>query len=125
MFIKFQTDLQIIVRINENLSQQMHTKEIYKTQWYYVNQQHKSANEISIIFQFSSVQSLGHVQLCDPMNRSTPGLPVLHHLPEITQTHVHRVGDTTGKTIDLTRRTFVGKVISLLFNMLSIICIII
>ena len=31
--------------------------------------------------------------LCDPMNRSTPGLPVRHHLPEFTQTHVHRVGD--------------------------------
>ena len=27
------------------------------------------------------------------MNRSTPGLPVHHHLPEITQTHVHRVSD--------------------------------
>ena len=31
--------------------------------------------------------------LCDPMDRSTPGLPVHHHLPEFTQTHVHRVGD--------------------------------
>ena len=31
--------------------------------------------------------------LCDPMNRSTPGLPVYHQLPEFTQTHVHRVGD--------------------------------
>ena len=30
--------------------------------------------------------------LCDPMNRSTPGLSVHHHLPEFTQTHVHRVG---------------------------------
>ena len=29
--------------------------------------------------------------LCDPMNRSTPGLPVHHQLPEFTQTHVHRV----------------------------------
>ena len=28
-----------------------------------------------------------------PMNRSTPGLPVHHQLPEFTQTHVHRVGD--------------------------------
>ena len=32
--------------------------------------------------------------LCDPMNRSMPGLPVHHQLPESTQTHVHRVGDT-------------------------------
>ena len=31
--------------------------------------------------------------LCDPMNRSTPGLPVRHQLPEFTQTHVHWVGD--------------------------------
>ena len=31
--------------------------------------------------------------LCDPMNCSTPGLPVRHQLLEFTQTHVHRVGD--------------------------------
>ena len=31
--------------------------------------------------------------LCDPMNRSTPGLPVHHQLPEFTQTHVHRISD--------------------------------
>ena len=31
--------------------------------------------------------------LCDPMNRSTPGLPVYHQLPEFTQTCAHRVGD--------------------------------
>ena len=31
--------------------------------------------------------------LCDPMNCSTPGLPVHHQLPEITQTHVHGVSD--------------------------------
>ena len=31
--------------------------------------------------------------LCDPMNRSMPGLPVYHQLQEFTQTHVHRVGD--------------------------------
>ena len=42
--------------------------------------------------QFSSVQSLSHVWLCDPMNHSTPGLPVHHQLPEFTQTHVHWVG---------------------------------
>ena len=168
--------------------------------------------------QFSSVTPQSCLTLFDPMNHSTPGLPVHHHLLEFTQTHVHRVGDaiqksnplsspfppapnlpsirvissestlrmrwpkfwsfsfsiipskehpglisfrmdwldlfavqgtlksllqhhsskasllrhsafltvqlshpymTTGKTIALTRRTFVGKVISLLFNMLS------
>ena len=31
--------------------------------------------------------------LCDPMNHSTPGLPVHHQLPELPQTHVHGVGD--------------------------------
>ena len=31
--------------------------------------------------------------LCDPMNHTTPGLPVHHQLPEFTQTHVHQVGD--------------------------------
>ena len=31
--------------------------------------------------------------LCDPMNDSTPGFPVLHYLPELTQTHFHWVGD--------------------------------
>ena len=35
-----------------------------------------------------SVQSLSCVQLCNPMNHSTPGLPVHHQLPELTQTHV-------------------------------------
>ena len=167
-------------------------------------------------YQFSSVAQ-SYPTLCNPMNCSTPGLPVHHQLPEFTQTHVHQVGDaiqpshplspllllppippgiiysnestlhmrwpkywsfsfsvspsnghpglisfrmywldllagqgtlksllqhhsskasilghsafftvqlshpytTTGKTIALTRRTFVGKVMSLLFNMLS------
>ena len=41
----------------------------------------------------SSVQSLSRVRLCNPMNCSTPGLPVHHRLPEFTQTHVHGVGD--------------------------------
>ena len=31
--------------------------------------------------------------LCDPMDCSTPGFPVLHQFPELTQTHVHHVGD--------------------------------
>ena len=31
--------------------------------------------------------------LCDPMNRSIPGLPVHHQLPEFTQTNAHQVGD--------------------------------
>ena len=42
--------------------------------------------------QFSSVAQ-SCPTLCDPMNRSTPGLPVHHQLPEFTQTHVHQVCD--------------------------------
>ena len=42
--------------------------------------------------QFSSVAQ-SCPTLCDPMNHSTPGLPVHHQLPEFTQTHVHRVSD--------------------------------
>ena len=42
--------------------------------------------------QFSSVAQ-SCPTLCDPMNRSTPGLPVHHQLPESTQTHVHWVSD--------------------------------
>ena len=42
--------------------------------------------------QFSSVAQ-SCLTLCDPMNHSTPGLPVHHQLSEFTQTHVHRVCD--------------------------------
>ena len=42
--------------------------------------------------QFSSVAQ-SCPTLCDAMNRSPPGLPVHHQLPEFTQTHVHQVGD--------------------------------
>ena len=42
--------------------------------------------------QFSSVAQ-SCLTLCDPANRSTPGLPVHHQLPEFTQTHIPRVSD--------------------------------
>ena len=48
--------------------------------------------EFSFNSQFSSVAQ-SCLTLCDPMNRSMPGLPVHHKLPEFTQTHAHRVGD--------------------------------
>ena len=177
-----------------------------------------SANKQKVLYTYNGVQFSSVAQscptLCDPMDCSMPGLPVHHQLPELAQTHVHRVSDaiqpdhllllhpifpsirvfsnesalqirwpkywsfsfnispsnehaglisfkidwldllavqgtlksllqhhsskasilrcstfftvqlshphmTTGKTIALTRRTFVGKVMSLLFNMLS------
>ena len=52
---------------------------------------HKSLKDFYSV-QFSSVTQLCPT-LCDPMNHSTPGLPVHHQLPEFTQTHVQRVSD--------------------------------
>ena len=50
---------------------------------------------------FSVVSSVAQScpTLCDPMNRSTPGLPVYHRLPESTKTHVHWVGDALNHLI--------------------------
>ena len=49
----------------------------------------------------ASVSSVAQLCLtfCDPMNRSTPGLPIHHQLPESTQTQVHWVGDATNHLI--------------------------
>ena len=44
------------------------------------------------MFQFSSIAQLCPT-LCNPMDCSTPGLPVHHQLPELAQTHLHRVAD--------------------------------
>ena len=49
---------------------------------------------IIIKFQLNSVAQLCPT-LCNPMNRSMPGLPVHHQLLEFNQTHVHQVGDAT------------------------------
>ena len=46
----------------------------------------------ALMCQFSSVAQ-SCPTLCDPMNRSTPGLPVHHQLPGFTQTHIHWVSD--------------------------------
>ena len=45
-----------------------------------------------LLIQFSSVTQ-SCLTRCDPMNPSTPGLPVHHQLSEFTQTHIHRVSD--------------------------------
>ena len=58
---------------------------------------YQSMNYTCYILLFSSVQFSSVAQFCptlyDHMNCSTLGLPVHHHLPEFTQTHVHRVRD--------------------------------
>ena len=51
-----------------------------------------SVNTCFDLIQFSSVAQLCPT-LCNPMNCSTPGLPVHHQWPEFTQTHIHWVGD--------------------------------
>ena len=61
-----------------------------------LNNQICNAQHTSGISQWLEVKVLvaqSCLTLCDPVNRSTPGLPVHHQLPEFTQTHVHRVGD--------------------------------
>ena len=52
----------------------------------------KFTNDTSFYDQIRSVAQ-SCLTLCDPMNHSTPGLPVYHQLPEFTQTHVHGVSD--------------------------------
>ena len=56
------------------------------------NQNHNEVSSHTGQNQFSSVTQ-SCPTLCNPMNHSTPGLPVHHQLPESTQTHVHRVSD--------------------------------
>ena len=53
----------------------------------------QSSTSLTSLVQFSSVAQ-SCPTLCDPMNCSTPGLPVHHQLPEFTQTHIQRVSDT-------------------------------
>jgi len=73
---------------------------IFRTFYFpFISDLRKVARGVQIIlwysftnFQFSSV-ARSCPTLCDPMNHSTPGLPVHHHLLEFTQTHVHRVSD--------------------------------
>ena len=60
-------------------------------------QLHSLTHSLSSVH-FSSVAE-SCLTLCDPMNCSTPGLPVHHHLLEFTQTHVHRVNDGSSHLI--------------------------
>ena len=53
---------------------------------------------ILFVVQFSLVAQ-SCPTLCDPMNCSTPGLPVHHQIPQFTQTHVHPVGDASNHLI--------------------------
>ena len=56
---------------------------------------------VFVVFSFYAISSVA--QLCptlsDPMDCSTPGFAVHHQLPELTQTHIHRVGDAINHLI--------------------------
>ena len=52
-----------------------------------------------ILFSLFSSVTQSCLTLCDPMNHSTPGLPVHHQVPEFIQTHVHQVSDAISHLI--------------------------
>ena len=68
---------------------------------------------------YKNIESLSSVQfssvaqscptLCDPMNCSTPGLPVHHQHPEFTQTHVHWVSDAIQPSHVITKTNIVNQ----------------
>ena len=60
----------------------------------HASQNQFTSAQFSCSVRFSSVTQ-SCMTLHDPMNRSTPGLPVHHQFPEFTQTHVHRVSDAS------------------------------
>ena len=69
-----------------------------RREWHCFRQDSGIARSIFLICAWTlSPQCSSVAQSCptlrDPMNRSMPGLPVHHHLPEFTQTHIHWVGD--------------------------------
>ena len=70
-----------------------HERSLIKVRDAEVRQKHIHLSSV----QFSSVAQ-SCPTLCDPMNRSMPGLPVHHQLPEFTQTHIHRVSDAIQPT---------------------------
>ena len=87
-------------------SQTLFTKVLFQTQdpildlkmhFVAISTQSPLSNYFFIFIIYCSVQFSSFAQscptLCDPMNHSTPGLPVHHQLPEFTQTHIHPVSD--------------------------------
>ena len=68
-----------------------------KVHFVVISTQSPLSNYFFIFIIYCSVQFSSFAQscptLCDPMNHSTPGLPVHHQLPEFTQTHVHQIDD--------------------------------
>ena len=92
--VSFRMDWLDLPAVQGTLKSLPHCKQIL----YHLSYQRSPINFlINDIIQFSSVAQ-SCPTLCDPMNHSTPGLPVHHQLPEFTQTHVHQVGDAIQPT---------------------------
>ena len=72
---------------------------------------------------FSSIQFSSVAQscptLCDPMNRSTPGLPVHHQLLEFTQSHVHRVSDAIQPSHPLSSPSPPAPMLTFIFDLFT------
>ena len=85
-------------KINNPVNQErgQRTKQTFLQRRYTYDQQ-RHERMLNIVYYSAHFSSVAQscLTLCDPMNCSTPGLPVHHQLPEFTQTHVHRVGDAT------------------------------
>ena len=83
-------------RINFQIYMTDHINPLLKN-WQYICFSATLSNHPTLSFPHLSFQLSSVTQscpaLCDPMDCSTPGLPVQHQLPELTQTHVHQVSD--------------------------------
>ena len=88
---RYTVDIKIrkLLQLNNNNNNINNNKPNEKQAKDFVISPKKTHNEKSVQFSLAAQLCL---TLCDPMNRSTPGLPVHHQLPEFTQTHVHQVG---------------------------------
>ena len=64
-----------------------------KFYWYFIYIHWHNCETVIFLVLYCIVWSLSHVRLCDPMDCSMPGFPVLHHLPEIAQTDVCWISD--------------------------------
>ena len=80
--------------LNELCNSQMHTiimREIKSLKFFSMNILQTCFENTGMLFCCSVIQSCR--TLCDPMDCNPPEFPVLHHLLELAQTHVQRVGD--------------------------------
>ena len=86
---RLKTSLQLLMAFTSSLTNQFWeiTSQSYYPSWYWCSP------KFPALTLFSSVQSLSHAQLCDPMDCSTPCLPVHYQLLELAQTHIHWIGD--------------------------------